>query len=47
MLRRLSDKTQFLFITHNKRSMQEADSLYGITMEEPGASSIVSVEFVN
>jgi chromosome segregation protein len=47
MLRRLSDKTQFLFITHNKRSMQEADSLYGITMEEPGASNIVSVEFVN
>ena len=47
MLRRLCDKTQFLFITHNKRSMQEADSLYGITMEEPGASSIVSVEFVN
>ena len=47
MLRRLCDKTQFLFITHNKRSMQEADSLYGITMGEPGASSIVSVEFVN
>jgi chromosome segregation protein len=46
MLRKLSDRTQFLIITHNKRSMEEADSLYGITMEEPGVSKVVSVEFV-
>ncbi len=46
MLRKLSDRTQFLVITHNKRSMEEADSLYGITMEEPGVSNVVSVEFV-
>ncbi len=46
MLRKLSDRTQFLVITHNKRSMEEADSLYGITMEEPGVSGVVSVEFV-
>jgi chromosome segregation protein len=46
MLRKLSERTQFLVATHNKRSMEEADSLFGITMEEPGASGVVSVEFV-
>jgi chromosome segregation protein len=45
MLRKLAGQTQFLVITHNKRSMEEADSLYGVTMEEPGASSVVSVQF--
>jgi chromosome segregation protein len=47
MLRKLSDRTQFLVITHNKCSMEEADSLYGITMEEPGVSGVVSVEFMS
>jgi len=47
MLKQLSDKTQFIFITHNKISMQAADSLYGITMEDPGVSKIMSVEFVD
>jgi chromosome segregation protein len=47
MLRKLSDNTQFLVITHNKRSMETADSLYGITMEEPGTSRVVSVEFMD
>jgi chromosome segregation protein len=46
MLRKLADRTQFLVITHNKRSMETADTLYGVTMEDPGASSVVSVEFV-
>ncbi|MGB9616287.1 MAG: chromosome segregation protein SMC [Desulfomonilaceae bacterium] len=44
MLRSLSDKTQFIVITHNRRTMEVADCLYGITMEEPGVSSIVSVD---
>jgi chromosome segregation protein len=47
MLRKLSDRTQFLVVTHNKRSMQAADALYGITMEEPGVSRAVSVAFVD
>lgn len=47
MLRDLSDRTQFLVITHNKRSMEEADSLYGVTMEEPGVSTVVSVRFMD
>lgn len=47
MIRRLSDQTQFLVITHNKRTMEHADCLYGVTMEEPGSSGVVSVEFLN
>jgi chromosome segregation protein len=47
MLKKLSDQTQFLVITHNKRSMEAADSLYGVTMEEPGSSRVVSVEFMD
>ena len=39
----LSARTQFLVITHNKRTMGVADSLFGVTMEDPGISTLVSV----
>ena len=43
MVREMSVVSQFIIITHNKATMQVADTLYGITMEEPGASRVVSV----
>jgi len=43
MVREMSEISQFIIITHNKRTMQIADTLYGVTMEEPGVSKLVSV----
>jgi chromosome segregation protein len=43
LVREMTDRTQFIIITHNKRTMQVADTLYGVTMEEPGISKLVSV----
>jgi chromosome segregation protein len=43
VLRELTTQTQFLVITHNRKSMEAADILYGVTMEEAGLSKLVSV----
>ena len=43
MVREMSRTSQFIVITHNKRTMEVADALYGVTMEEPGISKLVSV----
>jgi chromosome segregation protein len=43
VLKDLAQNAQFLVITHNKRTMSIADSLFGVTMEEPGVSKLVSV----
>jgi chromosome segregation protein len=43
VLRELAGHTQFIVITHNRKTMEAADVLYGVTMEEPGLSRLVSV----
>jgi chromosome segregation protein len=45
LLRRFSNRTQFVVITHNKRTMEFANVLYGVTMQELGVSKLVSVRF--
>ena len=43
IVREMTDRSQFIVITHNKRTMESADTLYGVTMQEPGVSKLVSV----
>ncbi len=44
LVKEMSDKVQFIYITHNKISMEFADQLMGVTMHEPGVSRLVSVD---
>ena len=43
-IRQMTDRSQFIVITHSKRTMEFTDVLYGVTMEEPGISKLVAVE---
>ena len=43
LIKEMSENSQFIMVTHNKKSMQAAEMLYGITMAEPGVSKVVSV----
>ena len=45
LISELSKNTQFIIITHNKNTMETASTLYGVTMEEPGVSKIIGVDF--
>ena len=45
LLQEMSAQTQFVVITHSKRTMEAAQALYGVTMQEPGVSRVVSVRF--
>ena len=44
LVRKMSAQTQFLFITHNKITMEMAEQLVGVTMPEPGVSRVVAVD---
>jgi chromosome segregation protein len=45
LLRQMSTETQFIVITHSKKTMEAASAMYGVTMQEPGVSKLVSVKF--
>jgi chromosome segregation protein len=44
MLQSMQEHTQFIIITHSRKTMEIADRLYGVTMEEPGVSKLISIE---
>ena len=46
-LHKLTEHTQFIVITHRRGTMEEADQLYGITMQEKGVSTMVSVNLID
>jgi chromosome segregation protein len=45
LLREQTSETQFILITHNRKSMEAANLLYGVTMEEPGVSKVLPLRF--
>ncbi len=45
MIQRFSDNSQFIIVTHNKMTMSSVDVIYGVTMQEPGVSKLVPVDF--
>jgi chromosome segregation protein len=45
LIQEFSQNTQFIVVTHNKRTMESAETLYGVTMQEEGVSKLVSVRF--
>lgn len=47
IIRKFAENTQFMMITHNKKTMEAADTLYGVTMEETAVSKVVSVQLSN
>lgn len=47
MIRNFSENSQFIIVTHNKTTMSTVDVIYGVTMQEPGVSKLVSVDFRN
>ncbi len=47
MIRRFSEESQFIIVTHNKMTMSAVDAIYGVTMQEPGVSKLVPVDFRN
>ena len=46
-LRRMTDKTQFIVITHRRGTMEAADVLYGVTMQEDGVSKLLRLDLNN
>ncbi|MFH1361056.1 MAG: hypothetical protein ABIH69_00145, partial [bacterium] len=44
MIKDFSLESQIIVITHNKRTMAVADNIYGVTMEEPGVSQVISMK---
>ena len=47
LVRGFAERSQFIVVTHNRATMEAADSLYGITMQEPGVSKVVSVRLAS
>ena len=47
IIRKFSEESQFIIVTHNKRTMAKVDTIYGVTMQEAGISKVVPVDFAN